>query len=94
MTRGLALLYHHFGRLGLEMHIGCVETPSKMECVFFPPPNFFDSHMPFLPAPSDDKINNAINCGNNAALTNDERCTETKERLRWEQEEDLYNNLE
>jgi hypothetical protein len=39
MTRGLALLYRHFGRLGLEMHIGCGETtPLKTECVFFPPP--------------------------------------------------------
>jgi hypothetical protein len=38
MTRGLALLYRHFGRLGLEMQIGCGEIPSKTECVFFPPP--------------------------------------------------------
>ncbi len=38
MTRGLALLYRHFGRLGLEMHIGRRTTASKTECVFFPPP--------------------------------------------------------
>ncbi len=38
MTHGITLLYHHFGRLGLEMHIGCGETPSKTECVFFTPP--------------------------------------------------------
>ena len=36
-TRGLALLYRHFGRLGLEMHIGRGTTASKTECVFFPP---------------------------------------------------------
>jgi hypothetical protein len=95
MTHGLALFYHHFGCLGLEMHIGCGETPSKTECVFFPPPCFFDSHMPSLPAPSNDEINNAINCSNNnAALTNDERCAETKEQSCQEREEDLYDNLE
>jgi hypothetical protein len=38
MTHGLALLYRHFGHLGLDMHIGRGETPSKTECVFFPPP--------------------------------------------------------
>jgi hypothetical protein len=94
MTRGLALLYCHFGRLGLEMYIGRGETPLKTECVFFPPPGFFDSHLPSLPALSDDETNNAINCSNDAALTDDEHCAKTKERSRREQEEDLYNNLE
>ena len=36
MTNGLTLLYHHFGRLGLEMHIGHRATTSKTECTFFP----------------------------------------------------------
>ncbi len=63
-------------------------------CLLLPPPGFFDSHMPSLPDPSNNKINNAINCSANAALTNNERRAKTKERLHQEQEEDLYNNLE
>jgi hypothetical protein len=84
MTCGLTLLYRHFGHLGLEMHIGHVETPLKTECVFFPPPSFFDSHMPSLPALSDNKINDSINCSNDAALTNNERHAEMKEQSRRE----------
>jgi hypothetical protein len=94
MMCSLALLYCHFGRLGHEMHIGCGETPLKTDCAFFPPPNFFDSYMPSLPAPSKDKINNAINCSKDTALINNESCAETKEQLHRKQEEDLYNNLE
>ena len=41
MTEGLQLVYDHFARFGLDMHIGRGETQSKTECVFFPPPNFF-----------------------------------------------------
>ncbi len=37
MTQGLALLYQHFGKLGLEMHIGRGTTASKTKCVFIPP---------------------------------------------------------
>jgi hypothetical protein len=36
---GMELVIHHFGRFGLEMHIGRGASPSKTECVFFPPPN-------------------------------------------------------
>ncbi|KAL7527574.1 hypothetical protein ACHAXR_002020, partial [Thalassiosira sp. AJA248-18] len=42
MTKGLELVYHTFGRFGLEMHIGREGVSSKTECVFFPPPRFFD----------------------------------------------------
>ena len=35
------LIYHHFARFGLEMHIGCGMSESETECVFFPPPQFF-----------------------------------------------------
>ena len=31
----------HFARFGLEMHIGRGSSESKTECVFFPPPQFF-----------------------------------------------------
>jgi hypothetical protein len=83
MTHGLALLYRHFGCLGLEMHIGRRETPSKTECVFFPPPlaSLTPTCPPCLPQAT-------------AALTNDEHCAKTKGQSCREQEEDLYDNLE
>jgi hypothetical protein len=39
----LSFIFHHFGRFGLEMHIGRGASLSKTKCVFFPPP-------PILPA--------------------------------------------
>jgi hypothetical protein len=41
LKRGMELIFHHFGRFGLEMHIGRGTSPSKTECVFFPSPQFF-----------------------------------------------------
>ena len=92
MTRGLALLHRHFGQLGLEMHISRGDYPPKTECVFFPPPGFFDSHMLSLPAPSDNEIDNAIG-HNDDALTDEECKTENKERSCRAREEVLYNQL-
>ncbi len=43
MARGLALIHKHFAQFGLEMHIGQTGAQSKTECVFFPPPRFFNS---------------------------------------------------
>ena len=40
LTRGINLIYQHFTRFGLEMHIGKGKKASKTECVFFPPPGF------------------------------------------------------
>jgi hypothetical protein len=39
LQQGMELNFHH--RFGLEMHIGQGETASKTECIFFPPPQFF-----------------------------------------------------
>ena len=44
LTRGLTLIYHHFTRFGLEMHVGKGKKASKTECVFFPPPGFLDGN--------------------------------------------------
>jgi hypothetical protein len=41
LQRGMELIYHHFARFGLEMHIGRGSSELKTECVFFPPPQFF-----------------------------------------------------
>mgnify|MGYP006196714589 FL=1 len=46
MTRGATVIFDHFARFGLEMHLGYERDgkiqPSKTECVFFPPPQYFD----------------------------------------------------
>ena len=41
LKNSMELIYHHFGRFGLETHIGQEKSLSKTECVFFPPPQFF-----------------------------------------------------
>ena len=41
LTRGLTLIYHHFTRFGLEMHVGKGNKVPKTKCVFFPPPGLF-----------------------------------------------------
>ena len=43
------LIYSHFTKFGLEMHIGREGKPSKTECVFSLPPCFFKHHQK-LPA--------------------------------------------
>ena len=40
MIQGMNLIYQHFARFGLEMHIGRNGKVSKTECVFFPPPQY------------------------------------------------------
>ena len=34
IKKGITLLYDHFARFGLEMHIGTKKNPSNIECVF------------------------------------------------------------
>ncbi|EJK71847.1 hypothetical protein THAOC_06672, partial [Thalassiosira oceanica] len=53
LTLGCEVIYDHFARFGLEMHIGRTvngkETASKTECVFFPRPHFFkEKELPVL----------------------------------------------
>jgi hypothetical protein len=40
LQQGMELIYYHFAQFGLEMHIGHGTSESKIECVFFPPPQF------------------------------------------------------
>ena len=49
LTRGISLIYSHFTRFGLEMHVVKGEKVSKTECIFFPPPGFF-SRKSIMPA--------------------------------------------
>ncbi len=41
LSKGMNLVFKHFARFGLEIHIGRNGGESKTECVFFPPPQFF-----------------------------------------------------
>ena len=41
MEKRVELIFYHFTKFGLEMHIVREGKPSKTECVFFPPPGFF-----------------------------------------------------
>jgi hypothetical protein len=94
MKRGLALLYHHFRQLGLEMHTGRGSAALKTECIYFPPPGFLDSRLPSLPAPSHEEgANNTIDYTDDA-LTDEEQQAEEKEQSRWEREEELYDKLD
>ena len=45
LTRGLNLIYQHFTRFGLEMHVGKGEKASKTECVFFPHQDFSETFL-------------------------------------------------
>jgi hypothetical protein len=51
LKQGMNLIFHHFSRFGLEMHIGRESTASKTECVFFPPPSSSDMHNAMTPLP-------------------------------------------
>jgi len=42
LINGLSLIHSHLARFGLEVHIGCNGDTSKTECIFFPPPQFFN----------------------------------------------------
>jgi hypothetical protein len=42
LIKGLALVHSHLAHYGLKVHIGQNGYPSKTECIFFPPPQFFD----------------------------------------------------
>jgi hypothetical protein len=54
LIKGLTLVHSHLARFGLEVHIGQNGDPSKTECIFFPPPRFFDDIQFFALALTDD----------------------------------------
>jgi hypothetical protein len=89
LKKGLTLIHKNFERLGLEMHIGRGENPSKTECVFFPPPVFFASCMLAL----EQDISDTLEYGDDT-LTDDKRQDEPKMRARQDQEELIYDTLE
>lgn len=54
--KGLILVHSHLARFGLEVHIGQNGDPSIMECVFFPPPQFFDDIQSSTSVPTNNNI--------------------------------------
>jgi hypothetical protein len=93
LIQGIKLIHHHFVRLGLKMHIGQGTTPSKTECVFFPPPRFFSSMLPPTLLQETNKIDDTLNHNINNALTKSEHQQEETMKQRRAQEELLYDNL-
>jgi hypothetical protein len=87
MTRSLNLIYHHFNRFGLDMHIGRGTSPSKTKCVIFLPPRFFNSHLPLAIANCNDG-SDSNNNGNNS-LTHVDQCKKQMARKKREYKETL-----
>jgi hypothetical protein len=54
LIKGPTLVHSHLARFGLEVHIGQNGDPSKTECIFFPPPQFFDDIQFSAPVLTDD----------------------------------------
>jgi hypothetical protein len=77
------------------MHIGRAGAQSKMECVFFPPPRFFNSKLPPSIAHSPDgcDADNKLTYGDDVLSENNRQC-ENAVRQRREREEALYDELE
>ncbi len=48
LQKGMSLIYHHFSKFGMEMHIEQGTSMSKTECIFFPPPQFFQHSQQLL----------------------------------------------
>ena len=44
IKRGLYLIFSHFTRFGLKIHIGKVDKAPKTECVFFPTTGFLNGN--------------------------------------------------
>ena len=42
LKQGLSLIFSHFTRFGIEIHIGKGDKASKNECAFFPTPVYFE----------------------------------------------------
>jgi hypothetical protein len=54
LIKGLTLVHSHLARFGIKVHIGQNGNSSKTECVFFPPPQFFDDIQSSAPVLTDD----------------------------------------
>jgi len=93
MTEGLQLVYDHFARFGLEMHIGRGETQSKTECVFFPPPNFF-TNTESTPLELGTEETDEYGEETDGILTEEERKQYESEKARTAREDVVYDHLE
>ena len=92
----MTLVQQHMSRFGLEMHAGKIvrgETkPSKIECIFFPPPQFSANLNPLLE--NSILIENIIAEEGASSKDQDDALQEAREIARTAQEDDLYNQLD
>ena len=78
---------------GLRCTLDAEQQRQKWNSFSFPPPGFFDSRLPSLPAPNcADELHDVFDSGNDA-LTDEERRAEQQERTHREREEELYDDL-
>ena len=95
MTKGLEMIFRHFAKLGLEMHIGRGETLSKTECVFFPPPRYFHRmHSAPALAQEVEESEEYIAGEESYTLSATERAQYESEKARIAKEDELYDHLE
>ena len=91
MTKGLDLVYKHFTRLGIDMHIGRGEVSSKTEHVFFSRPQFFSKDDSFLKWSAELE---SYSDEQDGALSAVEYQNYESEKARVAQEDMAYDNLE
>ena len=96
MARGLNMIYNHFAKFGLEMHIGRGDTASKTECVFFPPPRYFVTSQADIPtlASADEESEYSSSGEESYMLSETERKQYESEKARVAREDALYDDLE
>ena len=82
METGTPLLLRHFAKLGLEMHIGKENKPSKTECVFFSTPGYFT--LPTLP-------NSNVSTTTSPYIT--VKVKQENEKKKLQREDKQYDNL-
>ena len=89
------MIFHHFAKFGLEMHIGRGDTASKTECVFFPPPGFFNKPTTNIPTLSNDteELEYIGTEEESYALSESERKKYESEKARTAKEDIIYDGL-
>ena len=90
------MIYNHFAKFGLEMHIGRGDTASKTECVFFPPPRYFVTSQADIPtlASADEESEYSSSGEESYMLSETERKQYESEKARVAREDALYDDLE
>ena len=96
LIAGMKLVRQRMARFGLEIHIvrevNRKTKPSKTECVFFPPPQFFANLIPSLGKGI--VVEEVISKEGIPSEDNSDAIQEAQETARVAKEDDLYDQLE